>query len=141
MTPAEADRLLDEWARWQAGDCVNIGYPRSTPFGRLIKPDPSPSRLPIDVERALRTDRAVAKLTGKRRFMVKVHYLDTGPIDAKARRMHVGRKEYLSRITGICGIIAQLLDPSRKIVANPNAEMVYKQQSSRIPPNVSSAMR
>jgi hypothetical protein len=140
LTPAEADYLLAEWARWQAGDCINIGYPRSTPFGRLIKPDPMPLRVPIDEARALRTDRAIAKLTGRRRFVIngrrrywlKVHYLDRSPVDAKARRLKVGRKEYQSRIQGLCGIIAHLLDPPRNVVAIRTRNVVFSRQAGLV---------
>ena len=132
MTPAEADYLLAEWARWQAGDAVYIGYPRSTPFGRLIKPDPMPLRVPIDEARALRTDRAIAKLTGRRRFVIRLHYLDPAPIDAKARRLHIGRKEYKSRIAGLCGIIAHLLDPPRNVVAIRTRNVVFSVQAGLV---------
>jgi len=109
MTPAEADYLLAEWARWQAGDCINIGYPRSTPFGRLIKPDPMPSRVPVDEARALRTDRAIARLPGRMRFLVKVHYLDRSTIDAKARRLHVTLYAYRKKIKALQVAISSLL--------------------------------
>jgi hypothetical protein len=132
LTPAEADYLLAEWARWQAGDAVYIGYPRSTPFGRLIRPDPMPMRVPIDEARALRTDRAIAQLTGRRRFLLKVHYLDRAPIDAKARRLRIGRKEYQSRIQGICGIIAHVLDPPRNTVAIRTSNVVFSVQAGLV---------
>jgi hypothetical protein len=134
VTPQEADYLLAEWAQWQAGDCINIGYPRSTPFGRLIKPDPMPSRVPIDEARALRTDRAIAQLTGRRRFMLKMHYLGREPIDAKARRLKIGRKEYQSRIQGICGIIAHVLDPPRNAVAIRTRNVVVFVHAASLPP-------
>jgi hypothetical protein len=132
LTPAEADYLLAEWARWQAGDAVYIGYPRSTPFGRLIKPDPMPLKVPIDEARALRTDRAIAQLTGRRRFLLKVHYLDRAPIDAKARRLKVGRKEYQARIQGLCGIIAHVLDPRRNVVAIQTRNVVFSVQAGLV---------
>jgi len=132
VTPQEADYLLAEWARWQAGDAVYIGYPRSTPFGRLIRPDPMPMRVPIDEARALRTDRAIAQLTGRRRFLLKVHYLDRAPIDAKARRLKIGRKEYQSRIQGICGIIAHVLDPPRNTVAIRTSNVVFSVQAGLV---------
>jgi hypothetical protein len=132
MTPQEADYLLAEWARWQAGDAVYIGYPRSTPFGRLIKPDPMPLKVPIDEARALRTDRAIAQLNGRRRYWLKVHYLDRSPVDAKARRLKVGRKEYQSRIQGLCGIIAHLLDPPRNTVAIRTPNVVFSVQAGLV---------
>jgi hypothetical protein len=133
LTPQEADYLLAEWARWQAGDAIGIGYPKSTPFGRLIKPDPMPLRVPIDEARALRTDRAVAQLNGRRRFLLKIAYLDRAPIDAKARRLHISRTEYKARVAGLCGIIAQILDPPRKIVAIETRVLVYSRHAGLLP--------
>jgi hypothetical protein len=132
VTPAEADYLLAEWARWQAGDAVYIGYPRSTPFGRLIKPDPMPLKVPIDEARALRTDRAIARLTGRRRFLLKLHYLDRAPIDAKARRLKVGRTEYKARINGICAIVGLLLDPPKESLAIRTRNVVFSGQAGLV---------
>lgn len=106
-----AGYLLEEWARWcQGGDTLEIGWPPSTPFGKLIKPDPRPASLPIDVERAYLTDRIVARLPTRYRFLVKLHYLDPAPIDAKARRMRLGRNGYLHLIEGVCRVVAIKLD-------------------------------
>lgn len=114
MTPAEADYLLDEWARWQRADPLTMGWPDATPFGRQIKPDPAPSRIPIDDDRALRTDRVLAKMPARIRFIAKMHYLDLAPIDQKARRLRLGRKAYLAKIEGIKRVVAARLDETRK---------------------------
>jgi len=134
LTPQEADYLLAEWARWQAGAAVYIGYPRSTPFGRLIKPDPMPLRVPIDEQRALRTDRAIARLNGRRRYWLKVHYLDRSPLDAKARRLKVGRAEYKARINGICAIVGLLLDPPKESLAIRTRNVLVFVHAGSLPP-------
>jgi hypothetical protein len=118
MTPAEAAWLLEEWARWQRGDAVNIGFPHATPFGRLIKPDPSPARFPVDPDRALETDRVIAKLPQRYRFLIRMHWLDSAPIDSKARRIRLGRKAYLLLVKGLCGVVAQRLASERRSVIN-----------------------
>ena len=110
MTPQEADYLLAEWARWQAGDAVYIGYPRSTPFGRFIVPDPSPSREPIQIDRALKTDRVIARLPGRYRFLVKLHYLDRAPVQVKARRLRVHEENYRKRLEGVQRTVAMRLE-------------------------------
>lgn len=114
MTPAEADYLLDEWARWQRADPLTMGWDTATPFGRQIKPDPAPSRIPIDDARVLRTDRVLAKLPGRIRFIVRLHYLGLEPIDQKARRLRLGRKAYKLRIEAVQKLIADRLDGTRK---------------------------
>jgi hypothetical protein len=115
MSPAEADLLLDEWARWQRNDPLKMDWATATPFGRQIKPDPAPSREPIDVERAYRTDRALAKLPKRYRFLIRLHYLDHAPIDAKARRMRMGRKCYLLLIVGVQRVVGIRLDGTRNM--------------------------
>ena len=72
MSPSEAEWLLEEWAAWsRGGDVLSIGWAPATPFGRLIKPDPMPARLPVEPDRAMRTDRVVAKLPPRRRLIVQ----------------------------------------------------------------------
>lgn len=109
MTPALADYLLEEWARWQRETVIHTGWPTSTPFGRHIVPDPAPSRLPVDDDRALKTDRVLAKLPGRYRFLVKLHYLDPAPIDQKARRLRLGRPGYKLLIKGVQSVVAHKL--------------------------------
>lgn len=106
MSPAEADYLLEEWSHWQRGEAVDISWPHATPFGRLIKPDPRPAGFAIDDARAFRTDRVIAKLPKRYRFLIRLHYLDSAPIDAKARRLRVGRASYKLLIKGICCVVA-----------------------------------
>ena len=118
MTPKEADFLVDEWARWQRGDDIRIGWAPSTPFGKHIKPDPSPASMPIDEERAFRTDRVLAKMPGRIRFIVKLHYLGTAPVDAKARFMRLGRKAYLKLIESVCIVIAERIDANARSAAS-----------------------
>ena len=110
MTPQEADYLLAEWARWSRGDVIRIGYPRACAFGLQIKPDPSPSREPVDDARALRTDHAIAALPGRARFLLKLHYLDGSPTDVKALRLRMGRKKYLARVEGVQKAFLVILD-------------------------------
>lgn len=110
MSPAEADLLLEEWAHWQRSGGIDIGMPHATPFGRLIKPDPAPSGRAIDDERAYQTDRALARLPSRYKFLVRLHYLDPSPIDSKARRLRIGRKAYKALIHGVCRVVAMRLD-------------------------------
>ena len=114
MSPEEADFLLDEWARWQRSDPIAIGWAPATPFGKHIKPDPSPSAIPIDENRAILTDKALAKMPQRIRFVVKLHYLGLAPIDAKARRLHMGRKAYLSLIESVKRTVGARIDETRK---------------------------
>lgn len=111
MTPVEAEWRLEEWAVWaRGGNLLEIGWPSAAAFAWAIKPDPSPSRLPVEPERAAQTDRVVAKLPPRRRFWVKMHYLDPAPVEAKARR--VGRKKdaYRREIAAIVEFVARRLD-------------------------------
>jgi hypothetical protein len=116
MTPEEADYLLDEWGRWARGDNTlsKIGYadrsPYWTPGGVL------PAVEPVDPDRAYRTDRAVASLSGRRRFIVKLSYLDTSPRYAKARRLRLSREQYRVLVRGLCAMMAVRLDSCRELV-------------------------
>lgn len=114
MSPEEADFLLDEWARWQRTDPISIGWAPATPFGKQIKPDPSPSSIPIDEERAIITDRVLAKMPRRIVFIVRLHYLGMEPIDTKARRMHLGRKAYLGLIESVRRTVGDRIDQTRK---------------------------
>ena len=134
MTPQEADYLLAEWAAWSSGDAVYIGYPRSTPFGRLIKPDPAPAKMPVNDARAFRTDTAIAKLNGRRKFMLRVHYLDRAPIDAKARRFRLGREAYKAKVKGICAIVGLLLDPPKESLAIRTRNVLVFVHAASLPP-------
>ena len=106
MTPEQVDYLLDEWARWQREDVIRCGWPKATAFGKAIKPDPSPSRVPIDEQRAYITDIAIAHSPRRLRFIIKLHYLGHEPIDAKAHRMRMGRNRYKATLLGVQKIIA-----------------------------------
>jgi len=111
MSPAEAEWLLEEWAVWsRGGDAVGVGWPKATAFGRMIKPDPMPAQLPVEPDRAAKTDRVVAKLHPRRRYWVKLHFLDQSPIDAKARRVGRGREAYKTEIAAIVAYVARRLD-------------------------------
>jgi hypothetical protein len=103
--------LLEEWAAWARGDrFFDMGWYDATPFGRLIKPDPQPAKMPVDPERALKTDRVVVKLPGWRRYWIKLHFLDPGPIDAKARRCGRNRDAYLNEINTLIVYVGRRLD-------------------------------
>ena len=111
MSPAEAEWRLEEWAVWaKGGDALAIGWAPSTAFGKLIKPDPTPARLPVEPDRAAQTDRVVAKLPPRRRFWVKMHFLDPSPIDVKAKRVRRGREAYKTEIAAIVAFVARRLD-------------------------------
>jgi hypothetical protein len=110
LSAKETDYLLDEWARWQRMDPYTMSWPKSAPFGRYIKPDPVPAREPVDEERALATDRVLARMPRRYRFLVRMHYLDSAPIDAKARRMRMGRKAYLLLLEGVQRVVGARLD-------------------------------
>jgi hypothetical protein len=91
----DADQRLYEWSVWvRQGDGDVIGWPRATPFGRHIKPDPIAPREAIDPDRAAVTDRVIAKLPHRMQRFVKQHYLDPSPMIAKARRAHLTRDGY-----------------------------------------------
>ena len=107
MTPSDADLRLHEWALWvQTSDGQGIGWPHATPFGRLIKPDPHEPREVIDHERAAATDRIIARLPGRLRHFLKVHYLDPAPTIAKARRAHLTRSGYATKLLKVQVIVA-----------------------------------
>lgn len=114
MSPEEADYLLDEWTRWQMEDVIRNGWPRATAFGKAIKPDPRPCTLPIDDERAARTDRVVSKLPRRYRFLIRLHYIDRAPVDVKARRMRMGRNGYKALIRGVQHVVALGLARTRE---------------------------
>lgn len=114
MSPEEADYLLDEWARWQMEDVIRCGWPRCTSFGKAIKPDPRPASVPIDDARAAETDRVVSRLPQRYRFLIRVHYVDHAPIDAKARRLKMGRNGYKALIRGIQHVVALGLARTRE---------------------------
>ena len=118
MTPAEADERLWEWSRWSRVIVVDLDYPHACEFGLLIKPDPSPSREPVDVDRAERTEMAVLRTYGRRRFLVKLHYLGRADTEAKAKRARMCREEYLKAILGVQRVIAEILDPARNSACN-----------------------
>ena len=131
MTPAQADVLLEEWARWQCEDVVRCGWPTATPFGRQIKPDPTPARMPIDEQRAYETDRVIARLPGRYRFLIRMHYLDPAPTDTKARRLRLGRKGYLLLLKGVQHVVAMRLDGRLGNPLDGTPERVYLAQSAR----------
>ena len=90
-----ADRRLHEWGVWvRRGRLIPNGWPGSTPFGRLIKPDPVPAREAINEFRAFRTDLILAKLRRKPKRLVKILYLDTRPHTAKALDLHLSEYGY-----------------------------------------------
>lgn len=92
----DSDNRLHEWSVWvRQGDGDMVGWPRSTPFGRHIKPDPIPPREAVDPDRAAATDRVIARLPHRMQRFVKQHYLDPSPMIAKARRAHLTREGYL----------------------------------------------
>lgn len=107
--------LLDEWARWQREGALAMDWPTATPFGRQIKPDPRPATLPVDVERALRTDRVLARMPRRYRFYVRLHYLDLSPIESKARRLRMGRNAYRTLIESVQRVIGARLDSAGEI--------------------------
>jgi hypothetical protein len=89
-----ADRLLHEWAIWQREDVIRCGWPRSTAFGKAIKPDPRPPREPIDDARAALTDAVIARLIPRQRRIVKIMYMDPRPITVKERVLRVTSHGY-----------------------------------------------
>lgn len=106
VEPGDLDLLLDEWARWARHDPLKMGWSNATPIGRMIKPDPAPSREPVDPERAFATDRVVVRLPQRYRFLINLHYRDPAPIDAKARRLRRGREAYKATILGMLRAVA-----------------------------------
>lgn len=118
MSPEETDYLLEEWAHWQRSDPSRLSWPPATPFGRLIVPDPAPPAFAVDVERALLTDRVLARLPRRYRFLVRMYYLDRAPIESKARRMRMGRRAYEMLMIGVRRVIGvrltEALDQPRK---------------------------
>jgi hypothetical protein len=109
----EADDRLHEWSVWvRTPDGYRISWMTSTAFGRLIVPDPAPPSEAIDYERAALTDRAIAKLPGRIKFFIKVHYLDRSPTISKARRLHLGREAYVNKLTRVQIIVYRRLTPA-----------------------------
>ena len=109
----EADDRLHEWSVWLlTPDGYRLSWMSSTAFGRLIIPDTAPPREAIDYDRALRTDIALARLPGRMKFFVKVHYLDRSPLIAKARRLHIGREAYKNRLQRLQMIVYLRLTPA-----------------------------
>jgi hypothetical protein len=109
----EADDRLHEWSLWvRTPDGYRVSWMTSTAFGRLIVPDPAPPSEAIDYERAFETDRSLAGLPGRIKYFVKVHYLDSSPMIAKARRMHLGREAYRNRLTKVQMIVFRRLTPA-----------------------------
>jgi hypothetical protein len=109
----EADDRLHEWSVWVlTPDGYALSWLSSTAFGRLIKPDPHPPREAIDYERAAQTDRVIAKLPGRIKFFIKVHYLDRSPTTSKARRLHLGREAYVNKLTRVQIIVFRRLTPA-----------------------------
>jgi zona occludens toxin (predicted ATPase) len=108
VSPAEADYLLDEWGRWARDDWTGTGFKDRSPF--YVPGGVLPAVLPVDVDRAYNTDRVVAKLQGRRRFVVRLHYLDPSPLQAKARRMRMRDEHYRALVKGICLVVGRMLD-------------------------------
>jgi hypothetical protein len=109
----EADDRLHEWSVWVlTPDGYALSWLSSTAFGRLIKPDPRPPREAIDHERAAQTDHVLAKLPGRIKFFVKVHYLDRSPTTSKARRLHLGREAYVNKLTRVQMIVYRRFTPA-----------------------------
>jgi hypothetical protein len=109
----EADDRLHEWSLWvRTPDGYRVSWMTSTAFGRLIVPDPAPPSEAIDYERAFQTDRSLAGLPGRIKYFVKVHYLDSSPLVAKARRMRLGREAYRNRLTKVQMIVYRRLTPA-----------------------------
>ena len=109
----EADDRLHEWSVWvMTPDGYRLSWSSSTAFGRLIVPEPVPPRESIDFDRALQTDMALARLPGRIKFFVKVHYLDRSPMISKARRMHIGREAYRNRLMRVQMIVYRRLTPA-----------------------------
>jgi hypothetical protein len=109
MSPEQADYLLDEWVRWQSEDVINNGWPRATSFGKAIKPDPRPATLPIDDERAARTDKAVSGMPQRIKSFIRLHYMDRSPISKKAQRLRCTEHAYRLRHKGVLTLVAMLL--------------------------------
>ena len=121
MTPAEADYLLDEWGRWARDDRVGIGYKDRSPF--YVPGGALPAVMPVDVDRAFHTDRVVARLRGRRRYVVRLHYLDPCPLQSKARRMRMRDEHYRELVKGICAVVGRMIDGT--------AERAYMTQHAR----------
>lgn len=102
----EADDRLHEWALWARDDAgPAISWPRSTPFGRFIKPDPRPPREVYDSDRAAATDRVIASLPRRMQRFIKQHYLDPSPMIAKARRLRLTREGYQLKWKRVLAIV------------------------------------
>ncbi len=110
LTTEEVNYRLEEWAIWQAMDPTLMAYSPISVCAKTIKPEPEPPRMPIDDERAFQTDRALAGLPGRIMFRIRLHYLDPIPLDAKARRLGVGREAYKEGMTRILRIVAERID-------------------------------
>lgn len=56
----EVDEMLHSWGEWAANHGVNIGYPKQTPYRKLV--GASVSQAGIDQNTALEIDKAVSEL-------------------------------------------------------------------------------
>ena len=125
FTPSQkiADRLLDEWVRWCREDVIRCGWPRSTSFGRAIKPDPRPSTEPIDDFRAERTDMVIAHLPRRQRYLVRVMYLDWRPITVKERKLRMTEYGYdKARRALLNAVYLRLTNPPKGGIFRQTAE-------------------
>ena len=108
----DTDERLHEWSLWvRTPDGYRLSWASATPFGRFIVPDPVPPREFVDYERAAQVDAVLAKLPSRMRFILKVHYLDGSPTQAKARRMGVSRHAYMVKLTRLQFVVAYRLNP------------------------------
>ena len=112
MSPEEADFYLDEWSRWVKDDNTFslVGFKDRSPF--YVEGGVLPAILPFDPERAEVTESIVTRLQGRRRYIVKLHYLDTAPVVAKAKRLRMRQEAYRKLVQGVCRVVADIM--SRK---------------------------
>lgn len=130
----EADNRLHEWSVWvRQGDGPMIDWPRATPFGRHIKPDPMQPKEAIDPDRAAMTDKAIAKLPGRMKRFLKQHYLDPSPMIAKARRAHLTREGYQLKWQRVVMIVSRHLNFDCQGGTRAQAAISASRRSDRTP--------
>jgi len=96
---AYADQCLGAWASWVRGN--QTAWPARTLLARIIEEGAGASHnsyVETMPEMVGQTDRAVARIPGELRIVIKVYYLTHASSEIKAARCHISRATFWRRV-------------------------------------------
>jgi hypothetical protein len=115
--PALIDRLLEGWASWAHSDGIDL-RPKCAgdlwQIQTIIDGTTYVVRLPDD--QFVSIDREIARLPIRLKMIVFLEYREQGTVNAKARRLGLGRLAYRMRLNGAQWALYTALRPILKVL-------------------------